>query len=391
MGMEKKRQQRLRRRLRRVSAALAAAAVLYGTAVTAGSGNLRESAQALARQELVGGLLRWELGDWQAAEGLSFATAMALGGAPALLEAKDEVLELWSKGGETESGDDAAEAVDEQPTRQEQPPEQTAEPFADNGVPARTLTPASEKGYTVAGRVYLSNATDYTIDPAELDGSFAAALREGEPQVLIMHTHGSEAYTLPEGQSYVSTGDHRTADGSVSVIRVGEEIAEVLARYGISSVHDRTLYDDPQYNGSYGRALAGIESYLEKYPSISFVLDVHRDAITDAQGQIYKVVSETERGRAAQLTLVMGSSGSGLRHDSWRENLRLAAAVQENLLEKYPTLMRPILLRNSRYNQHATTGSLLVEVGAAGNSLDEALLAARLFAEGFAETVLGDK
>lgn len=390
--MEQKRQQRLRRRLKRASAAAAAAMVLHVTAVTAGSGSAGESLRALAQDELVLRLLRWELGDWRETEGLSFAAAMALSGAPALLDAKDEVLELWSKGAETETEmTEGAESAPPGEKLTEETEEPQAQRFADNGVPARTLTPAAPAGYTVAGRVYITNATDHALDPAALDGSFAAALGAGEPQVLIMHTHGSEAYTLPDGQSYVSTGDHRTADASVSVIRVGEEIAAVLAEYGISSVHDQTLYDDPQYNGAYGRSLTGIKSYLEKYPSISFVLDVHRDAITDAQGQIYKVVSETEQGRAAQLTLVMGSDGSGLRHDNWRENLRLAAAVQENLLEKYPTLMRPILLRNSRYNQHMTAGSLLVEVGAAGNSLDEALLAARLFAAGFAETIRGEK
>lgn len=390
--MEGKRQARLLGRLRRGSAALCAVAALYFAAVTAGSDSLGESAQALSRAGLARELLRWELGDWQASEPLSPATAMVIGGAPALLGAKEEVLELWSRGAaesEEESGETPPEG--ERLTEETAQTTETAQPFADNGVPARTLTPASPAGYTVAGRVYITNATDYALDPAALDGSFAASLGTGEPQVLIMHTHGSEAYTLPEGQSYVSTGDHRTADGSVSVLRVGEEIAAVLAEHGIYSVHDRTLYDDPQYNGAYGRSLTGIKSYLEKYPSISFVLDVHRDAITDAQGQIYKVVTETEQGRAAQLTLVMGSDGSGLRHDGWRENLRLAAAVQENLLEKYPTLMRPILLRNSRYNQHMTAGSLLVEVGAAGNSLDEALLAARLFAAGFAETIRGEK
>ena len=62
-------------------------------------------------------------------------------------------------------------------------------------------------------------------------------------------------------------------------------------------------------------------------------------------------------------------------------------ALQEDLLTSYPTLMRPILLRNSRYNQHATTGSLLVEVGAAGNSPEEAALAGRLFAERMVEVL----
>ena len=92
-------------------------------------------------------------------------------------------------------------------------------------------------------------------------------------------------------------------------------------------------------------------------------------------------------GTAAQLTLVMGSDGSGLAHEHWMENLKLAVAIQQDALQVYPTLMRPILLRNSRYNQHATTGSLLVEVGAAGNSPDEAALAGRLFAERMVEVL----
>ena len=64
-----------------------------------------------------------------------------------------------------------------------------------------------------------------------------------------------------------------------------------------------------------------------------------------------------------------------------------AVAVQQHLTERYPTLMRPLLLRNSRYNQHATTGSLLVEVGTAGNAPEEAELAARLFAAELAKTL----
>jgi len=121
---------------------------------------------------------------------------------------------------------------------------------------------------------------------------------------------------------------------------------------------------------------------LAQYPSIRFILDVHRDAIEDGQGNQYKAVSEIEGlGTAAQMTIVLGSDGSGLEHPRWMENLRLGTAIQEEALRDYPTLMRPLLLRNSRYNQHATTGSLLVEVGAAGNSPEEAALSARLFAE----------
>ena len=164
-------------------------------------------------------------------------------------------------------------------------------------------------------------------------------------------------------------------------------MAEALGNAGISVLHDRTLYDYPSYSDAYDRALTAINEHLAEYPSIRFVLDIHRDAVEDGQGNQYKVVSETGEGTAAQLTLVVGSDGSGLTHPNWMENLRLAAALQESLLAEHPTLMRPLLLRNSRYNQHATTGSLLVEVGAAGNSPEEALLAGELFAQTFAETL----
>ena len=163
-------------------------------------------------------------------------------------------------------------------------------------------------------------------------------------------------------------------------------MADVFGSAGISVLHDRTLYDYPSYSNAYDRALSAIQSYLTQYPSIRFILDIHRDAIEDAQGNQYKVVSNIDEVQtAAQLTLVVGSDGSGLKHPDWLENLRLAVALQEQLLSEHPTLMRPILLRNSRYNQHATTGSLLVEVGAAGNSPEEAQLAAKLLGESLAE------
>ena len=127
---------------------------------------------------------------------------------------------------------------------------------------------------------------------------------------------------------------------------------------------------------------------MEEYPSISLVLDIHRDAISDADGSPYKVVSGVAGVNAAQMSFVIGTDGGGLEHPQWRENLKLAAAIQQRLLDGFPTLMRPITVRNSRYNQHVATGALLVEMGAAGNSLDEALLSARLLGRAVADVLL---
>lgn len=377
--------------LRRLEAALLAAGTLWIAAVTAGSDTAAAAVSALA-EALPERMLRWELGDLWTAGGLSPAAALAIGESPLLLAAREDVTERWTLERQEPPEEDGETQAPTVVPVEETPVEPAAPLAADNGVPAKTLIPTDPSGYTICGRVYISNSTAHELSISELQKPFAAALGESEPQVLILHTHGSEAYTpVPGTEGIVWSGDYRTTDYRYNVVRVGDEMAEVLGKAGISVLHDRTLYDYPNYTGAYDRALAAIQTYLEKYPSIRFVLDVHRDAIEDGQGNQYKAVSEVEGvGIPAQMSLVMGSDGSGLEHPNWLENLRLAAAVQQDVLEHYPTLMRPVLLRNSRYNQHATTGSLLLEVGAAGNSPEEAVLAGRLFAERLA-AVLTEK
>lgn len=319
------------------------------------------------------------IGDWFGTDGLPLETLVALGQSPLLLAGRRQVADLLDE--PVTDGTEPAPEPDVPPPLPPLTVETGDLAFLDNGVPAQTASAASGN-YAMVGSVPIKNASRQTLDTAALaDGSFSAALSEQAPQVLIVHTHGSEAYTMPAGEEYAATGSFRTDDATRSVVRVGDEIAAVLSSYGISVLHDRTLHDSPSYNGAYARSLTSIEGYLEKYPSLSFVLDVHRDAVQDASGQQYKLVSR-EEPHAAQISLVMGSD-----HDRWQDNLRLAVAVEERLMQSYPTLMRPITLRNYSYNQSVCPGSMLVEVGAAGNSLDEAIYAARLFAAGLAETI----
>lgn len=373
--------------LRRLEAAALALGTLWVVAVTAGSETAAAAAAAL-RDSLPMGALRWELGDLWRRDRLSTAAALAIGESPLLLSARAEVAELWERSEPpalSAADEEAEEAV---PTPVEETPLDVLPAAEDNGVPARTLVPNDPSGYTIFGRCYISTSREEPLPLTALGEPFAAALTEEEPQILILHTHGSEAYTPVPGTEVVWSGDYRTTDTRYNVVKVGDEMAAAFGEAGISVLHDRTLYDFPSYSGAYDRALAAIQSYLAQYPSIRFILDVHRDAIEDGQGNQYKVVSSIEGvGTAAQMTLVVGSDGSGLTHPDWMENLRLAVALQQDLLTEYPTLMRPLLLRKSRYNQHATTGSLLVEVGAAGNAPEEAALAGRLFAQRMTEVL----
>ena len=372
---------------RRLGAALLAAATLWTVSVTAGSTDAAGAWQSLKR-EVPLALLRWQLGDPGQPDGLSAAAVLALSQAPLLLSARQEISDLRQQA--EEEPETPAPAPVTEPV-QEEPQETPAPAGTDNGVPAKTLVPTDPSGYTVCGKVYISNSTKYTLSNEELLKPFGAELTGEAPQILILHSHGSEAYTPAADDGIVWSGQCRTTDTRYNVVRMGDAMAEVFGQAGISVLHDRTLYDYPEYAGSYDRSLAAIDRYLKEYPSIRFVLDVHRDAIETSSGSQVKVISEIDgQGTASQLTLVVGSDGGGLSHPDWMENLRLAVAIQEQALTDYPTLMRPLLLRNSRYNQHATTGSLLVEVGTAGNAPEEAELAARLFA-GEMVTVLNER
>ena len=372
--------------LRRLLAAGLAGLTLWAFSVTMHTENARKALSSLQGEgeSLAVGLLRWQLGDF-APSPLSFAARLALGQAPLLLGARQQVLALWQQadapGSDPEENREGT-LIEAEPSLPLQLPQLD---LTDNGVTPRTLTPGAAEGYVVQGAVYVQNRSSCALSPEDLAAEYIPPAAKEGPRVLIIHTHGSEAYTLPPGQSYEASGDRRSLDCDYNMIRVGDEVAAVLAAAGISVLHDREIYDYPSYAEAYNRSYDAICRHRENYPSIDFVLDLHRDAVTDAQGTDYKLISATDLGNAAQLQFIMGSNGSGNSHDGWLRNLQLAAALQESLLADYPTLLRPIELRNARYNQHLSQGSLLLEVGAAGNSLDEALLSARLFAAALAE------
>lgn len=247
-------------------------------------------------------------------------------------------------------------------------PEPTPEPTP---APTPEIVP-----FTDDNGMELRNGTDREVDIAMLMGEpLTQRLSAAGPQILIIHTHGTEAYLPAAGEEYTPSDPYRTTDPERSVIRVGDALCSALEEYGLRVLHDRTLYDYPSYAGSYERAAASIEAYLAEYPDIALVLDVHRDAIGDAS-TVYKTCAAANG--TAQVMLVCGTD-EYLEHPLWRENLKLALAMQAAAMSANGTLMRPIHLAPERYNQQYTTGSLIIEVGTNGNTLSEALAAAELF------------
>lgn len=198
-------------------------------------------------------------------------------------------------------------------------------------------------------------------------------------KVLIVHTHATESFTKTE--AYEETADYRTLNEHYNMISIGNRVAEILRAGGVEVLHDTTLHDYPEYNGAYDRSRETVKRYLEQYPDITLVLDLHRDAMEDAGGNQISTTVMAGDQKAAQLMLVVGSDAGGLYHPDWQENMALAMKLQMMLERKAPGICRQLTLRESRYNQDLTPGTLLVEVGSAGNTRQEALAAAEILAQ----------
>lgn len=235
--------------------------------------------------------------------------------------------------------------------------------------------------YPSSGVVFIQNRSKYDIDIANLlKMKDTVRLSGDQVQVLIMHTHGTEAYLPDASHSYTATDTGRTTDSKNNMLRVGAEIEKVLEANGIKTIHSTVLNDSPSYSGSYNRALDDISAKLKANPSIKVVIDVHRDAMETASGVCYKTVAQVDGKQVAQLMFVTGTDGGGLKHPDWKKNLSFQMKLQQRINTHYPGIMRPMSIRNERFNQHVTTGSMLLEVGTSGNTLEEALASARIFA-----------
>ena len=378
----KKGQGRWTRMLRRGVALFLTTVTVWVLSLTADMGAAAETFRTLAESPaFVSAALRAELGNLPEEEaGLTGWQKLVLGQSPTL-----------SAGvGKGETGEVVQESP--QPTGEPDDPEDPEEvpevTVAPEDIVGRTLLPTSGEGYDSAQGVYIENRPGLALDVAALaQTQLTLTLPEEGPQVLIVHTHGSEAYTPDGTDTYVATGECRTTDTEKSVVRVGDEIAKVLTEMGLTVVHDTALYDYPEYNGAYDRSLAAVENWLAQYPTIQVVLDVHRDALIGSDGTVYKPITTINGEKCAQVMLVMGSNAL-YDHPNWLENLALAVQVQKEMNTLWPTLARPIGIRENRYNQQTAPGAMLVEVGSHGNTLQEALAAGRMFARALGAVLL---
>jgi len=243
-------------------------------------------------------------------------------------------------------------------------------------------------------RLLMNNETSFNVNPADfLLRPFPIEpfdiTRQDEPVVLILHTHATESL-VDSGTFYYYPPftAERTSDISRNIVLVGKELSMTLTSHNIPVIHNHTIHDYPSFRDSYRRSLETINEYIARYPSIRYVIDVHRDSIIAASGEKFRPVIQVDGQETAQVMIVTGTNNGGAYHPNWRDNLTFSVHLQQIMNERYPMLARPINLRAQRFNQHTTGGSIILEIGSCGSSFDEALRAARLVGESLAELIL---
>lgn len=242
------------------------------------------------------------------------------------------------------------------------------------------------------GTLELSNETPYELNMEELlamervippADELYELYGEDAPLVLILHTHGTEAF------SDSAANDYRSNDITKNIVSLGTVIADKLNSSGINTLHSTTMFDEDDFTMAYYNASIEIRKTLEQYPSISYIIDIHRDSI-ESDGVYIAPATEAPDGSTAQMMFVIGTDYGGSGHTTWRNNLSLAARLQTELNNNTPQLMRSINLRSASFNEQYSDGSLLLEIGACASSHEEVSRSAEKFADALAREILDE-
>lgn len=211
---------------------------------------------------------------------------------------------------------------------------------------------------------------------------------DGSPQVLIYHTHTTEAYMDKNNGFYYEDWESRTTDNSKNVTQVGDQIAAQLTHAGIGVIHDTAVHDNPSYNGSYKRSADTIQKHLSQYPSIQVTIDIHRDSLGSNESGKIKPTFLFNNRKGAQIMIIAGSDPDGtLEFPDWEYNLRFALRLQSTVETLFPGMTRPMFFTDSRYNMNKTHGSLLIEVGSDANSINEAKYSGELLGKALVDVL----
>ncbi len=402
-GADARRSGRERLRTRSVTALLLTAAMLF--ALVRSAGGVKQAGERLLLASALFGMpqgARALLGREEAAPEESGA-AETEGREP---ESSQEGSEQEKNGGKLSPGigdGKNASRAGESGETQESREESEASPELPAIAPGNVGTVVAKKYTATDGGIYIAHGNgiiknctklsrESILEKLERPFDFRPfAADEDEPVVLIVHTHATESYEKYGDGRYDRSYSFRSTDTSENMVSVGAVLAETLRENGVPAVQAAVLHDDPSYNGSYERSAETVRKYLALYPSIQLVLDIHRDAIEPQRGRIIKAVADIDGRTAAQVMIISGCDDGTMNMPDYFENLRLAAALQDEMETLFPGLTRPVFFCYRKYNMDLSPGALLIEVGSHGNTLGEAKYSAELIGRALARLLAPQK
>lgn len=199
-------------------------------------------------------------------------------------------------------------------------------------------------------------------------------LTKSSDKILIYNTHTSESYANSEEYQFEYSGVRRSRDANYNMLAVANEFKNNLSNKGFNVTHNTTPHDYGTYDSAYSRSRITVQEALSRNPGYGLSIDLHRDAIEDLDFAPSVNVNGVD---VAQCMFVIGVGYDDESNPYYEENLKLALKLQYIADEVYPGLFRPMIIRNSVYNQDLNKYSILIEVGASGNTFDEAFYATR--------------
>ena len=207
------------------------------------------------------------------------------------------------------------------------------------------------------------------------------------PLVLLFSTHATESFEPCDRNFYDKRNNSRSTDNEKNITKVIDKIAEQLIANGIPTIVDKTQHDFPSYNGSYKRSAQTIAKYMNQYPSIKFVLDIHRDAMERSNGERVKAATMIDDKKTAQIMIISGCDDGEMNFPNWLHNFKFACDLQTTLESKHPGLTKPLLFCYRKYNMDCCKYSLLIEFGSNSNCLSEALNAGEFFGNALSDLI----
>lgn len=196
------------------------------------------------------------------------------------------------------------------------------------------------------------------------------------PRIFIYHTHTREAYAQDPNDPYMETEKWRTTDPSQNVIRVGEELANILREMGFVVIHDKTDHEQTDLSTAYERSLITLEALNDPF---DIYIDLHRDAYSD--GLQLRHIDASGQASAQIMVLIGNGEGFDVK-PAYAENRIFAKKLTQRINRIKPEICRDVLVKDGRYNQHIGVFSVLIEIGHNLNTLEEALNAVPVLAEG---------